>query len=246
VAGAATWAPILDRSTWEWLCRHFATADQRKGGRPTSYLLTGYIWCADCQWRMFGRWKDGRSIYTGQAPRGCQHVVSADPVDTYMGEVVVDLLTKPEVMKALRAAPSGDARATALRDQIDALNLQKRELAKEAAKPGTVPSVIVEAAQLIEAQQAELHDELGRLLPKQRAYMATWAQSMQGAVAWWQGDLRTRRQMLDLVIERVEVRPVGRTTGGKFDSGRVQIVPVPELRSDATVARIVAQVLRRS
>ncbi len=254
IVGAASWEPILDRATWEWLCRHFATADQRKGGRPTSYLLTGYVWCADCQWRLFGRWKDGRRIYTGQAARGCQHVVSADPIEELVADRALELLDTPQVTAAIIGAKSDDSRVAALHDEHDALVQRQHDLAGQAANPGIPLSVVAEAAQTVDRRLAVVKEELARVLPRKRALALRWADTP--SWSWHHGDpadhgdelalVTHRRGLLGLVVKRVEVRPVGRTTAGRFDSGRVHIVPVPELESNATVRRIVARVLRRS
>jgi site-specific DNA recombinase len=245
----AAWEPILDRTTWEAVRRHFGTPERRKGGRPAQFLLTGRIWCGQCErQRLFGRTKDGRRIYTCQPQRGgCNTLVSADHLEAYVSEKALELLDTTAVTAALIQASQDDGRVAALHAEHDKLVERQRELADQAANPDLPLAVTAQAAQAVEARLAEVKEELARVLPKRRLLALRWADTPEWS--WYAPDmddaerLAHRRALLGLVISKVVVKPLGHASAGKFDPSRVVIQPVEELTSDATTAAIVRAVL---
>jgi site-specific DNA recombinase len=246
----AAWEPIIDRATWEAVCRRFGTSEHRKGGRPAQFLLTGFIWCGSCErQRLYGRTAEGRRLYVCQPQRaGCNLVVSADPLEAYVSERALELLDTPAVTAALIQASHDDGRVAALHAEHDKLLERQRELADQAANPDLPLAVTVRASQAVEARLAEVQAELGRAMPKRRLLAQRYRDSAEWS--WHAPDLDDderrahRRNLLGLVVERIVISPVGHGTSGKFNPARVQIVPAEELVSDATTARIVRQVLR--
>jgi site-specific DNA recombinase len=242
----ATWEPILDRDTWEAVRRHFGTPEHRKGGRPAQFLLTSYVWCGNdscSRQRLFGRTKDGRRVYTCQRQRGgCNLLVSADHLERYITAKALELLDTPAVTAALIQAGQDNGRAAALQIEHDKLVERQRELASQAADPAVPLSFTTQASQQVETRLADVKAELGRVVPKRRMLALRYADTPEWS--WHDGDLQHRRNLLGLVIDKIIVRPLGHASAGKFDPSRVQIIPTEELLSDATVAKIVAQVLR--
>jgi site-specific DNA recombinase len=257
VIGDAAWDAILDRTTWEAVCRHFGTPERRKGGHPAQYLLTGFIWCGHCErQRLFGRTRQGRRLYVCSPQRGgCHLVVSADPLEAWVSARALDLLKNPKVTYAIAQAGADDGRVAALHTEHDDLLKRQRELAVVLANPKKRFQAALDAAQQVETRLAEVKDELSRALPNHRARMAlrysdTPEWSWHAADMDEDGRRAHRRNLLACVFDRIIVHPIGQGTAGRFDARRVEIIPVAELRqpdgplSDTTVSAIVTQVLR--
>jgi DNA invertase Pin-like site-specific DNA recombinase len=116
----AQWAPILDEVTWRAVVATLTTL--RKGPRPRSFLLSGFIYCARCGNRLHSQTSGDRRRYRCDPdafPSACGTVgVEAGPLEAL---VVEDVLAQARGanLTAVRAARSSSERARLTQEIAD-------------------------------------------------------------------------------------------------------------------------------
>lgn len=191
----ADWEPLISRETHDRLMALLADPSRRtvRNGRIGGRLLTGIARCGVCpdgqmrttsklyRSRATGEVKPRRVTYQCRECLGVSRI--ADPVDVYVERVVVNFLSRPDVLDQL-ADPADDRRALARADAarlrrklaeleaaMDADDLDvaagtrlmrstqdKLEAAEALARPAHVPSVVTDVAG---PDAAERWDALG-------------------------------------------------------------------------------------
>lgn len=127
VIGPADWEAIVDEATFD---RTQAKVQQRKTQQirtvSTPRMLSGVARCGKCGGRMYaGHDKGGRKCY--QCRSGFHVARDMLKLDEFVSAVIVERLSRPDVAAALASEPAAptaaeeaNARATALRSQLDA------------------------------------------------------------------------------------------------------------------------------
>lgn len=225
MVGAGQWEPILDEETFEQARAILAT---RTGTtrKPRVALLLGLIYCGndDCRQRLVtgGRGRRGNApsqrIY--RCPRipgrreGCGScAANAEAVEDVVESAARTLLSDERVRRRVTELRSS-AGATGLVGEINTLESRLLELERQLDEPGTPVATILRAI-----DRAKQRLEGSR---RQLASAAPTALPTNGAD--WPGDLGRRRQLIDLVVSRVDLmRASGRP--GAFDPKRVRVVP---------------------
>jgi site-specific DNA recombinase len=243
----ATWPPILQRQTWEKLQvilndeSRFVGANKR--GR--SYLLTGFVYCGECDTPLLGSGNSNhrkvyerayacRKIGDGGELRGCGKVRRlADPVDELIRQAVVTALDSPATVKALQEQ-RGNAEFAFL---LAAYNQGKQELRRIA---GYLRRGIFDEVTYLE-QKAQIEDEMERVRKRLELHSSgrVFAKIPAGksiAQAWDEAeeeeDLDWRRVLVSLVIQKIIIhrghpgtRPWATEKGTwNFDPSKVEIV----------------------
>lgn len=225
IVGPASWEPIIDRDTHERLRARLAPG-RRTGPRVRTRLLTGLVVCGRCGVRLYARSREGgRRYYRCEAEPGrgqgtaCGRLsVVSDPVDVFVGQEVID---------TIEGARLGDALA-ALRGQVTGADVvagltedeaRLEELATDYAS-GDLTRAEWRAArgklvERIEAARARLTADRG---------LEALAGIPEGVAAWWEAaDLQARRVVVEALVDRVVVAPIGSRSGGRFDPDRVTV-----------------------
>jgi DNA invertase Pin-like site-specific DNA recombinase len=215
IVGEGSWEPLVDREDFETLR---AMLQQRsRAPRPRVALLGGLVHCGKCGSRMItGNYGTRKTIQRNYRcePRpgigGCGGVsVRAENCEEIVEAYAKARLLTPEVrrrIEELRAQPGDEAQ------EITELELRIRELEAQLDVPGTPVATIMRAIDRTRERQEQLLTHLG-VAPRQ---------PLPASEADWPEDLRRRRALVDLVVERVDIGPAkrGRNT---FDPERVRI-----------------------
>jgi site-specific DNA recombinase len=243
----ATWPAILHRQTWEKL--HVILNDESRfvgaNKRGRSYLLTGFVYCGECDKPLLGsgnvnhrkvyeRAYACRKIGDGGELRGCGKVRRlAEPVEELIRQAVVTVLDSPATAKALQEERGNAEFATLLAEY----NQHKQELRRIA---GYLRRGIFDEVTYLE-EKAQIEDEMDgvrknlELHSSGRVFAAIPA-GKSIAEAWDEAeadeDLDWRRVLVSLVIQKIIIhrghpgrRPWTTEKGTwNFDPSKVEIV----------------------
>lgn len=212
ILGDGNWEPILDRETWESL-RGLLNSRNRPRG-PRKYVLGGLLFCGKCGYRMVSSSDKGHGMYRcpkRPAMPGCGGVTGrADYVEQVVEEFARVRLDDPEVRRRvaqLRAEPTG------AQNELADLDVRVRELEHQLDEPGTPVATILRAIDRAKERQDAL---LSKIAAVPRAPLPDRGSP-------WPDDLKRRRALIDLVVERVDLEPS--TGGNKFRPERVVVTP---------------------
>jgi len=193
--------------------------------KATRYLLTGLIHCGACGAAMFSRPRDDhtkRYLCARRRP-GRQLGIIAEPVDDLVTERVLGLLTTPSVREALLAqAGAGDDRTVGgtLADlgaaQSRLQGLDDDFYVRGALAEGRYKSIRVK----LEREIDRLH-VMVEGATKQRIVLHADPRAF-----WGEADFQQRRDLVRLMVQRVEVMP-GNPAVRRFDASRVRIEVSP-------------------
>lgn len=211
IVAEGQWEPLIDRATWENL-RAF-TAARTRPYAPRVALLNGLVFCGNCQTRLITGQSRGKRLY--RCPNrpgfdGCGKVsIYSDVVDQYVEGYAEAVLNDPAVrtrVSQIRAEPAP------IQQGLAELDSRVRELEAQLDEPGTPVTTILRAIERAKEKQTSLLAEMAEHqrvpLPEQGSH--------------WPTDLKRRRSLVDLVVERVEV---DRSEPGKKSVERIRLTP---------------------
>ncbi len=214
------WERAIDRKTWDHLRGVLLNPGRLTTvGTPTRYLLTGLIFCGVCGGRLQARRRDTRTrryVCAGHRP-GHQVGILAQPVDDLVAERALELLTNPEVREAL-VAQSGRRDDGSLGRALAALGSAQGRLQTPDDEYYVRGALSVRRYRSIrtrlEREVERLHGIVERA-SKQRLILHPDPRQL-----WAEADFRQRRELLRLIVERVDVMPARR--GARFDPSRLK------------------------
>ncbi len=222
----AVWQGAIDRQTWDHV-RSVLLNPERLTLRntPTKYLVAGRIFCGVCGGRMISRPRDThtrRYVCAGRRP-GHQLAILAEPVDELVANRVLDVLTTPSFREAVvRGSGRRDdgAVARSLADlgsaQARLQSLDDDYYVRGVLAPHRYRSIRVRLEREVERLHA-LVDRAGR----QRIVLHPDPRRL-----WSEADFYQRRELVRLIVERVDVMAAKR--GARFDPSRIGLtIPLP-------------------
>jgi len=232
----AVWEGAVDRHTWDQVRAVLLNPERNTNvGKATRYLLTGLIYCGTCGAAMFSRPRDDhtkRYLCAGRR-RGHQLGILAEPVDQLVTERVLALLTTPSVRQALLAhagaaddGPMGATLAELGAAQSRLQGLDEDFYVRGALAEGRYRSIRVKVEREIDRLHARA--DAGT---KQRIVLHPEPRTF-----WREADLRQRRDLVRLIVERITVT-AGRPGVLGFDPSRVRIELTPWGRGTAQPTR---------
>lgn len=211
IVGEGTWAPLIDRESWDTLR---ALLDGRtRAYVPRVALLNGLLFCGECSARCIsGSHGGGQRAYRcpsrpGMAGKGCV-AGKALPIEEVVEQYAQTRLADPRVRKRverLRADPG-----PAQRELAD-LEMRIHELEQQLDQPGTPVKTILRAIDRTKERQEKVLVGIGTAprVPLPRS------------ADEWPSDLRRRRALIDLVVEKVHLDLA--PPGNRFNPKRVRI-----------------------
>ncbi len=218
----AVWEGAIDRQTWDHV-RSVLLNPERLTLRntPTKYLLTGLIFCGVCGGRMLSRPRDTHTrqyVCVGRRP-GHQLTILAQPADELVAERVLDLLTTPAFREAL-------VRGSGRRDD-GVVALALAELGSAQSRLQTLDDDYyyvrgVLAVRRYRSIRVRLEREVERLhalvdgASRQRIVLHPEPRRL-----WSEADFGQRRELVRLIVQRVEVMRARR--GARFDPSRIRL-----------------------
>lgn len=235
----AVWPGIITRSEYELMMARFKQIEQPWDHgliRGRRYLLTGFTYCGACGGICYGNartdTKTSQRRYRCKPEDnrgnkvGCGKLYrAADPLELYVTEEVLKRFDTPEVAQAL-VADDAEFDITPLATKLASLRQRKTEIAtdyslgeltKEEYK--IMAPANAEAIRKAEAQLAELQSKyLATTLPAASMLREVWEKS---SIEW-------RRNVVQLLVERVDILPHGQTgsatwRGWRFNPDSVRI-----------------------
>lgn len=213
IVAEGSWPAIVERERWEEA--RALLSSRTRAYVPRKNLLPGLIFCGKCGMRMISGGGNGKPTYRCPSRpnmSGCGGVsVSVGPVEEIVEAFAQTRLGDPAVRRRftdLRAHPSG------AQNELANLDTRILELEQQLDEPGTPVATIVRAINRAKARQDELLDEVQS--------SARTPLPVQGGP--WPADLGRRRELVELVVSKVEIGPAG-AVRNVFDSGRVTITP---------------------
>lgn len=227
VVAEGQWERAIDRSTWDRLqeaLKNRPTAGPKRFGART-YPLVGFLFCSKCGGKLRSlRKQNGRRAYycrKGAGLGGCGGISTiADPVEDEVRKYVIGKLCDPKYRKQLvrlseTAADESEsladqlADAEAQRDMLLDLYLEKKvnKATYERRYAALTDSIEVLGRKAFSAPQ---HSVLRDLPPTVEQLDELWDEKGIGF----------QRQLIDLVIQRVEVLP-GQQGRKAFDPNRL-------------------------
>lgn len=245
IVGEGNWEPILDEATWQAVCakllgprtvqrgdgkgeyqingKHFANRRGRK------YLLgSGRAFCSICKAPMTATLKQlrnkSRGVWTKpylichpqKGGKGCLGIMYPETEAWVLDELWAEL-DKPDFLEAL-GADDYAARRDEIVKALDALDQQRRDLAREWSTPGALTMTEWrEARDGLARQESQLRTQLRELPPPMIDVDVEHVRE-----AWPDMTLDEQREFVGLFIDRVWIRRAKPGTMG-FDSNRVKI-----------------------
>ena len=220
----ATWAPVIDRETWEALCLVLKDPGRTRNGGVSArkHALSGFLECATCGAAMFARPRaDGTPGYVcADARPGHGQRIQAAPLEEEVVARVLARLDTPEIRDAVdeaadAAAPDARKAAVALADAEHRLDrLEEAHYVTGEMNAATYRRL-----------RTQLEREIDGL--RERATTAVRQRAMSLpvdlAAAWAEGDLQWRRRLLGTVVERIVISPAVRGRN-RFDADRVNVI----------------------
>jgi site-specific DNA recombinase len=130
IAGAAEWDGIVDEPTWRAAVRILCDPSRRSAPRGGKGLLTGVAVCGVCGAPVHRGGGAHAGVSTYRCTSGRHVARKADPVDEYVTEVTIGLLTRPDAAD-LWTAELPDA--SELMTEADTLRRRRDDLAVDYA-----------------------------------------------------------------------------------------------------------------
>lgn len=219
IVGPAAWSPILDRGTWEQVC---ATLAGRAGNTDLTLKrwLTGCLWCSRCGHAVTG-WQgnNGPRYWCATPLGGCGKItIKADRAEDEISARVLELLTKPTILKRLTTIAT-----TNVGDDV------RRELAEDEAQLKQLAGMWARK-ELSFAEYREARGIIEARVKDSRALVQSSAPRVLRSLL--AGDVRRgwaglsaagkREVVLTLMPDGFEVGPHDRSRGNVFDPGRLR------------------------
>ena len=225
VVGPGSWPAILDRETSLRLARALTRPGGGEKTRRTS-LLSGLLLCAKCGARMKVATNSlkGLKRYGCQArPWGCNGVsIGVDKTDEAVSEMVLLRLDSKEVHQMLkkRRGAKGASKDADVLGRLAEAEERLRDLDNQWARGELSPERHRSMSRQLEAYSEELRSELSVL---RQAEPLERLDALGGGIRAIWDDIPTdrRRAIIDLLLERVEVRPIATRGSKTFDVTRL-------------------------
>ncbi len=227
VVADGAWEPVFDRDTWERLSAALGarpTAGRRNYGART-YPLVGFLACGRCGGKLrSARKQNGKRAYScrkGPGLGGCGSlVILADPVEDEVRQYVVGKLCDPKYRKQLaRLAESADDETDTLADRLADIEAQRDRLLDLYLEAKVAKSAYERRYEALTAESEALQRKV--FSGPNNAVLRDLPPSVEQLSALWDDKgIGFQRQLIDLVIQRVDVRP-GQPGRRTFDSDRL-------------------------
>ena len=233
IVGRANWDPIVDEDTWRAVRAALTDPARRTGPGPKPRnLLTGVLICGICSGRTFrtipSKWG---SLYqcaslahrpAGDAgPKRWHLARKQEPLDDFIGQIVTERLSRPDVLAALNTRPEVDI--PALDRRRTTINAELEEWAQA---PGITPRQLQIKnepliAELVEVERQISEGLRGDPLPEFAGNdpAKVWAELKET------GNIERMRTIVRMLL-RVKILPIGKggsRRGKRLVNGRVPV-----------------------
>jgi DNA invertase Pin-like site-specific DNA recombinase len=223
VVGSAVWKGIITPAQHEAVKAILTDPSRRRAMPARRYLLTGGIArCGRCGAAMVARPNERRQRRYACAKDfgGCDRTFHlADTLEEYVRDAVFLALDGPALVAMRARAPQVED--DVLAQKIAALETRRREAVDAYGEGGLSLASFRAIDRDLEARLSRARGELAaRARSRITAALPSTTDALRG---WWESvDLEQRRQLVGLIVDRVEVGPAVKGRN-RFDPERVQI-----------------------
>jgi DNA invertase Pin-like site-specific DNA recombinase len=227
VVADGSWEPVFDRATWERLCMALKArpmAGNRRYGART-YPLVGFLFCSKCGGKLRSLQKQGGkraySCRKGAGLGGCGSLVTlAQPIEDEVRQYVIGKLCDPKYRKQLvRLAESAADESESLADQLAEAEAQRDRLLDLYLEQKVTKAAYERRYEALTGAIETLHRKV--FTAPQHSVLRDLPPTVEQLAALWdEKGIGFQRQLIDLVIQRVEVGP-GQPGRRSFDPGRL-------------------------
>lgn len=213
---------ILDRATWD---RLVAVLTPRRGpvARPgRTYLLTGLLRCGKCDGRLTGRTTTtAKRVYACVKPDGCGGLTMlADTLEAWIAAKVLETLDGPRLSELLAEKAAGSTIETDVAD-LHADEAAMAELAEDHYVARVISRAEFFAARA--ALEARIAETRKRIDLASRGHVLAGLVGYKLPAVWERWDIGRRRALVEAVVERITIAPVGKKGPRVFNPGRVAV-----------------------
>lgn len=223
----AVWDPIITMEQHERIKARMESRTRSGKRSPRRYVLSGLCRCGKCGHTLYSAARpSGRRYECRSGPDffgGCGHlVVTAEPVEAIIADLVILRLDTPELADALAGRATANTRAAQAAADVSRANAQLEELARAYAAEQISMAEWLAARKPIEHRLREAERHFAR---------ATETDALSGLVGngntlreqWDTLNLSRQHAIISAVVDHVVIAP---PTGnpGVFDPARVQPV----------------------
>jgi site-specific DNA recombinase len=220
----AQWPAIVSRQHWEEAQLILSAQQRMKGATKKgvrSYLLTGYVYCGNCNKLLIARRKsqqDGGTrryvctpVNSHLMPHGCGHLTRmAEPVELWVADQVLERFSSPSFAEELRRAyqdETANDELSLLLDEAQGYSLRLGEL-EQAWKKGN-KNLDLDTMLRLKADLKEALNEVDAKMDKLTiGRMLSAVVTGEGVYeAWDEMDLDQRRVLIALVVNWVKLYP---------------------------------------
>lgn len=227
VVAEGQWERAIDRSTWDRVqevLRNRPTAGPRRFGART-YPLVGFLFCSKCGGKLRSvRKQNGRRSYycrKGAGLGGCGGISTiAEPVELEVRQYVIGKLCDPAYRKQLvRLAETEADESESLADELADAEAQ-RDMLLDLYLEKKVTKAAYERRYAALTETIEVLGRKAFTAPEQSVLRDLPPTVEQLDALWDDKGIGFQRQLIDLVIQRVEVLP-GQQGRKTFDPSRL-------------------------
>ena len=224
-----TWEPIISHDEYAQVqaALNVRATMKYKRGVGRKYLLTGFVYCGQCGNKLSatvgssGRkpaYRCHKSLSNDNLERGCGKVSRCiEPLELLVQKAVLARLNSPAVLDAIATRKSSDSAVSDLLLQRDNQSARVDQLVTDYATGVLSADQFRQAKQIAEQKLGELNQELSRLT--MHTELAGVDLSVDLETAWAANSLSWRRNLVELLVERVEVLPYPEGYPRKFWEG---------------------------
>ena len=228
VVGTAEWEPIIDEATHHRLKARLSTKTSGRQARQRRYLLTGGLAvCGHCGASLVARpnnrAKPSMVCAAGPGQTGCGRLrVTAEPLEEFVGAMVIEALDSPNLVTALQTADTTDSDDAETMRHIGQWQDQVEQLAIDHYTDQQISRAeYLAASKALNARIEQAKTSLSR--GTRNRVLADLPQTRQQLQqAWDQSDTSWRRALIAAVVDQIEVGPAVRGRN-RFDPDRLTI-----------------------
>ncbi|MEJ7796494.1 MAG: recombinase family protein [Nocardioides sp.] len=200
--------------------------DRKRSGRERRLLLSSILRCGRCGAPMGGynSTSDGPRYACSSQPgldRCGRLTVVAEPVDELVTKAVMAVLSDAEFRRN-RVERAASERVAAAEDDIDAARRLRDEYARDAAAGMISRGEWFTLRDGLAEREQAAQRVLGRAHARRSSSLQSVPNDPDELAAWWEAsELKRKREVLKVLIERVVVNPVGKSIR-RFDPSRIE------------------------
>jgi site-specific DNA recombinase len=226
IMGASVFPAIISEDEWRTASSILKNPSRlTQNGNRVRHLLAGLLLCGKCGTAMQTSSRSGAQgsvhYYKCKTQGGGHAFQNAAPVEQFIAETVVTILSRPHTAEGI-AAHHKDDEAGELRTRAAALQARLDEAAHSFADGSITAKQLGIISARINADLEAVTDQMAAL--QGRNVLAGRTGSAEDVQAWWDGaGIEDRRAVIDALMT-IYVDPVRKSAPRKFDPERIRIV----------------------